>query len=276
VRVIRHVCREGSAFTPNERLVALAIAAHMPHDGPDEAYPSRSCLVDWTGLSDTTVRQALKTITSGPHAFFFRVVGGARPGDRHTRYSSSRYELSPDIGERHAPPSKGSATRGARLTRGASGADEGSATRAEGSATRIQNSPLNSSTNREQQGERHAPPSIHEAIPARLDIVRANPQRKGEPTEDYLLRIDGLANGTTTPATRKKGEPRHPVVKGTHRVTVGRVIGGMVERMEQYDLTMDELLHQPREVRAEADGQVEDLKAKLRGATETLEQWTRQ
>ena len=89
VRVIRAVCYEGSPFSLVERLVALAIAAHMNRAG--ESWPSHRCLAGWTRASERAVRRAVHRLC-GENGLFETVVGGARKG---ARYASTRYRLRP-------------------------------------------------------------------------------------------------------------------------------------------------------------------------------------
>lgn len=120
-----------SERSPVERLVALAIADHM--GTKDTSWPSYARLAAWTGLGMTAVRAAVATLCTGPDAVFYRVEGGARPGQR---YASNRYTLTEHV-----------ATRGARQLRGSAGDIKGIATRARGYRHTTQNDSLNDSGN---------------------------------------------------------------------------------------------------------------------------------
>lgn len=79
------VCGEDSVFSSPERIVALCIADHMNTNA--EAWPSVRTIGAWTGLGQTAVKGALRSLCTGPRAVFQR-----RPGPR-AGLDSTRYTL---------------------------------------------------------------------------------------------------------------------------------------------------------------------------------------
>jgi hypothetical protein len=97
-RVVKDVItREGSAYTSSERLVALAIADHLNAEGV--AWPSFARLTQWTGLKDSAIKVAVRSLCCGPLAIFERQMTTGR--------GSCTYRLREDVGEgsRQATPS---------------------------------------------------------------------------------------------------------------------------------------------------------------------------
>jgi len=125
-RVRDLVTGAGSPFSPIERLVAFCVADHM--NGAGTAWPSRRAIAAWTGLGPTAVRAALTELCGdGPKGLFVVTPGGATDGDR---YRSNVYRIREEgAATRPAKTIEGTATRGARETRGSSGEGEGAATR---------------------------------------------------------------------------------------------------------------------------------------------------
>lgn len=80
IRLLEHVSRPGSPFTPLERLVAITVGSHM--DDAGLAWPSVRRVCERTGLGRTAVRNALDVLCDGPAAVLERVVGGTDPGGR--------------------------------------------------------------------------------------------------------------------------------------------------------------------------------------------------
>lgn len=120
-----------SDLAPTVRHVALVIGGHLNERG--ECFVSVGGLCRETGLGRTAISAAVQTLSVGAERLFDRTPGGARIG---ARYGCSAYSLRDP---------KGSATRGARLTRGSSSEHEGSATRTRGVRHAVTNDSFNDS-----------------------------------------------------------------------------------------------------------------------------------